>query len=137
MRITKQLQYYIPIGFLTVFLDYILYTFLKKIMLNISEAKAVSFIAGTFFSFLANRMYTFKSLSNIWVNLYKYIILYATTLYINVTINKFLLNYFIYTNLKVQIAFVVATTISAIMNFLGMKYFVFINNQKKEVIEKN
>ena len=138
MRIAKQLQYYIPSGFLTVFLDYVLYTFLKKIFLNVSEAKAISFISGTLLSFLANRIYTFKSLSNIWINLYRFIILYTSTLYINVTINKFLLNYFNYTNLKIQVAFVITTTISSIINFLGMKYFVFIiNNQNKEEIEKN
>jgi putative flippase GtrA len=105
---------------------------------NTSQAKACGFISGTIFSFLVNRSITFKNHDNIWGHLYKFLLLYSGTLFINVTINNYLLNWFYDYNYKVHISFIIATSVSAIINFTGMKYLVFINkNQKKETFEKN
>jgi putative flippase GtrA len=43
----------------------------------------------------------------------------------NVFVNSISLGLFINSNLKVQISFILATIISATINFVGMKYFVF------------
>ena len=138
MKARKQLNYFIIIGILTVLIDYLVYNLLQKINLNVSEAKALGFISGTVFAFLANRNITFKNNDNIWGHLYKFLILYSGTLFLNVTINNNLLNWLTDFHFKFQLSFVIATSTSAIINFIGMKYFVFfINNQKKSRFEEN
>ena len=138
MKTRKQLKYFVHIGILTVLIDYLFYNFSQKINLNITEAKAFGFISGTVFAFLANRNITFRNHNNIWGHLYKFIILYSGTLFINVTINNNLLNWLTDFHYKVQLSFLIATSTSAIINFIGMKYFVFfIKIQNKKTFEKN
>jgi len=138
MRISKPISYFLIVGIFTVFIDYSVYTFLNNLISNNSLAKIVGFLSGTIFSFLANRSITFKNQNNILGQLIIFFFLYSTTLIINVVINKNLLNWLFDYNYKVHISFIVATSVTAIINFTGMKYLVFINkNQKKETFEKN
>ena len=138
MRLSKEIRYFLIIGILTALIDYLVYFMTRKFIINTSQAKAFGFISGTVFAFLANRNITFKDLDNIWTQLYKFLILYSVTLFINVTINNILLNWLTDFHYKVQLSFLVATSTSAIINFIGMKYFVFIKkNQNKEIFEKN
>lgn len=138
MKINKQLQYFILIGVLAILIDFTVYTLTSKITLNISLSKVMGFITGTIFSFLANQNITFKTQNNIWANLIKFILLYTATLFVNVMINNTILNYHSSFNYQIQIAFFIATTTSAIINFIGMKNFVFIKkNQNKQTFEKN
>jgi putative flippase GtrA len=138
MRFTKEIRYFLIVGILTVLIDYLVYSLSRKLIINNTQAKAFGFISGTAFAFLANRNITFKDLDNIWTQLYKFLILYSVTLFINVTINNILLNWLTDFHYKVQLSFLVATSTSAIINFIGMKYFVFIKkNQNKETFEKN
>ena len=138
MRFTKEIRYFLIVGILTVLIDYLVYSLSRKLSINNIQAKAFGFISGTAFAFLTNRNITFKDLDNIWTQLYKFLILYSVTLFINVTINNILLNWLTDFHYKVQLSFLVATSTSAIINFIGMKYFVFIKkNQYKETFEKN
>ncbi len=138
MRFFKEIRYFLIIGILTVLIDYLVYFLSRKFFIDISHAKAFGFISGTVFAFLANRNITFKNHNNIWRHLYKFLILYIGTLFINVTINNSLLNWLSDFQYKVQLSFLIATSTSAIINFVGMKYFVFfITNQTKENFEKN
>jgi putative flippase GtrA len=138
MRFFKEIRYFLIIGILTVLIDYLVYFLSRKFFIDISQAKAFGFISGTVFAFLANRNITFKNHNNIWRHLYKFLILYSGTLFINVTINNSLLNWLSDFQYKVQLSFLIATSTSAIINFVGMKYFVFfITNQTKENFEKN
>jgi len=138
VRSNKEIKYFLFIGILTVLIDYVVYSISKNIVINITIAKALGFITGTVFAFFANRNITFKNFENIWEHLYKFLLLYCGTLIINAIINKSLLDCLVDFHLKIQIAFLVATSTSATINFIGMKYFVFLNKiQKKETIEKN
>jgi putative flippase GtrA len=138
MRFSKEIRYFLIIGILTVLIDYMFYFLSIKFLINISKAKAFGFISGTVFAFLANRNITFKNHNNIWGHLYKFLILYSGTLFINVSTNNSLLNWFSDFHFKVQLSFIIATSISAIINFVGMKYFIFfIKNKNKEIFEKN
>ena len=126
------------VGILTVLIDYLVYFLSRNLIINTTQAKAFGFISGTVFAFLANRNITFKNHDNIWGHLYKFLILYSGSLFINVTINNSLLNWLTDFQYKVQLSFLLATSISAIINFIGMKYFVFlIKYQNKESFEKN
>ena len=138
MKISKEVRFFLLVGVLTVLIDYLVYFISRKLIINISQAKALGFMTGTFFSFLANRNITFRNQNNIWDHLYKFFILYSGTLFLNVTINNSLLNWFSNFDYKVQLSFLIATLTSAIINFIGMKYFVFfITNQSKEIFEKS
>jgi putative flippase GtrA len=138
MRFSKEIRYFLIVGILTVLIDYLVYSLSRKLIINNTQAKAFGFISGTVFAFLANRNITFKNHDNIWGHFYKFLILYSGTLFINVTINNSLLNWLSDFHYKVQLSFLIATSTSAIINFIGMKYFVFfIKIQNKETFEKN
>lgn len=132
MRFTKEILYFLIVGILTVLIDYLVYSLSRNLIINTTQAKAFGFISGTVFAFLANRNITFKNHDNIWGHLYKFLILYSGSLFINVTINNSLLNWLTDFQYKVQLSFLIATLTSAIINFIGMKYFVFfIKNQNR------
>ncbi len=138
MGFTKVIRYFVIVGILTVLIDYLVYSLSKNLIINTTQAKAFGFISGTVFAFLANRNITFKNHDNIWGHLYKFLILYSGSLFINVTINNSLLNWFTDFQYKVQLSFLISTSTSAIINFIGMKYFVFlIKYQNTESFEKN
>lgn len=127
MSLNIQLKKFIFIGIITVTIDYLIYTGLFFLIHNTFICKSIGFISGTIFSFVANRNFTFKVRNQIYMQLSKFILMYIISLIINIFTNSTLLEILIYNNLKVQISFIVATFITATLNFLGMKYFVFKN----------
>ncbi|MEG2778278.1 MAG: GtrA family protein, partial [Aurantimicrobium sp.] len=87
-----------------------------------SISKAIGFISGSIFGYLVNRRWTFRSTSSVKSNIVQYVILYLTSLTLNVGINSavlFLLGkgHFY----SVLVAFVIATGAAALRNFLGLK----------------
>lgn len=125
MLVTKQLKYFLIIGVVTVLIDYLTYKWLLLFFSNISIAKSIGFAFGTIFSFVANRNITFNNKNHFWGHLSKFSLVYFTSMMINVFVNSFSLGLFTDLNLKVQISFIVATMMSATINFVGMKYIVF------------
>ena len=125
MIIPKQLKYFLIIGLATVLIDYLTYRSLTFFESNINIAKSIGFALGTIFSFIANRNITFNLKNNFFGHLIKFSMLYFTSMMFNVFVNSISLGLFINSNLKVQISFILATIISATINFVGMKYFVF------------
>jgi putative flippase GtrA len=125
MIISKQLKYFLIIGFVTVLIDYSIYRSLIFLESKIGIAKSIGFVFGTIFSFVANRNLTFNVKNNFFGHLIKFSLLYFTSMMFNVFVNSISLELFTNSNLKVQISFILATIISAIINFGGMKYLVF------------
>ncbi len=125
MIISKELKYFFIIGVVTVLIDYSTYRSLIFFESNISIAKSTGFALGTIFSFMANRNITFNVKNNFFGHLIKFILLYFISMLFNAFVNSFSLGLLSNLNLKVQISFVIATIISASINFGGMKYFVF------------
>ena len=125
MIISKQLKYFLIIGLVTVLIDYSTYRSLIFFDSNISIAKSIGFAFGTVFSFIANRNITFNVKNDFFGHLIKFSLLYFTSMMFNVFVNSVSLGLFTNSNLKVQISFLLATIISATINFGGMKYFVF------------
>ncbi|MDA8691944.1 GtrA family protein [Candidatus Pseudothioglobus singularis] len=120
------------VGITTVFVDLICYTILILISLDTYLAKGASFLVGTVFAYFANRKITFRVPSNSQNNKFFYfLILYLTTLFINVSINEFVLNFSGHDISSYALAFICATSVSASINFFGMKFFVF--NKKKKI----
>jgi putative flippase GtrA len=85
-------------------------------------AKFIAFISGTFTAFIINKYWTFESKQKSLFEVVAFMILYFTTLGLNVSVNHIIL--YISGNLTI-LAFVVATGCSTVANFLGQKFWVF------------
>ena len=124
--IKKEILVFIFVGVLTVLIDLISYQYLYSYLtFNINAAKGLGFCAGTSFAYLANRFWTFGDKANVFDSIYRFIPLYFFTLVTNISVNLVVLetlNYFLYIE---HVAFIVATACSAVLNFLGMKFYVF------------
>lgn len=123
--IRRELSIFLVVGLLSVALDFIVYRSLAYFFLcNISLAKASGFISGSFFAYFANRFWTFKQQSTRSGSLWRFILVYSMGLLLNVLINQGIL--LVWDNsAALYIAFLMATGISAAINFMGMKSFVF------------
>lgn len=125
MFISKQLYKFLLIGSITVLIDFTTYRGMAVFYPNVSFAKSLGFALGTGFSFFANRNITFKVRNDFCSHLIKFALLYLISMLINVLINGISLDFFSKSDIKVQISFILATLISATINFIGMKYLVF------------
>lgn len=93
---------------------------------NYWEAKAIGFLAGTLTGFFINRNWTFQHGGSITKSILKYLGLYLATLALNVTTNSMLI-LALGSSLEIKtLAFLVATALSAMVNFLAIKRFVFV-----------
>ncbi|WP_042850939.1 GtrA family protein [Prochlorococcus sp. MIT 0604] len=125
----KELLKYIFVGLSTVLIDFLIYKFLIKFIV-IYLAKTISFLSGTFFSYQLNRTWTFKSGKKTLSQFIKYLIIHITSLVLNVFINSLLLNTFSKNYfLSYEVSFLIATLLSAIYNFLFIKFFIFNNTR--------
>ena len=88
-------------------------------------AKAVGFLAGTLLAYFANRFWTFGHKPSSAGSTWRFVVLYTATLAVNVYINALALDKLASLTAAVQIAFILATGVSATLNFVGMKLFVF------------
>lgn len=125
---------FLVVGSLTVMLDFVAYSSLVWIgFFSVSAAKAGGFLLGTVFAYFANRRWTFAAPMPAKAHApgsgWRFIWLYAATLLANVALNSLVLAALVRFNAQAQLAtvlaFVVATGVSAMLNFFGMKYFVF------------
>jgi putative flippase GtrA len=123
---SRDIQRFIIVGCSTVLLDCVCYFLLFQFGLKSSFSKGVSFTIGAIFAYVANKNFTFKNKNYGVIQFSSFILLYFTTLLVNVIINESILGLFSSTSLSLIIAFMSATLVSALLNFLGMKYLVFI-----------
>jgi len=123
--IKREAAIFLIVGSLTVLIDFFSYRGLVFYGLETSPAKASSFLIGTVFAYFANRNWTFSHNTHKKGSAWRFAGLYATTLTANVGVNKMILHFLTGFSFSVQIAFLFATGVSTILNFLGMKFFVF------------
>ena len=77
-----------------------------------------------------NKNFTFKSNTKSPFKFILFLILYLATLSVNVSLNEIILSYIGKSDMSLFIAFLIATAMSATINFLGMKHIVFKSNNK-------
>lgn len=121
---STQLRRFLLVGSATVGIDFFCYFACLEVGVKTSWAKAIGFIAGMIFAWFANRSYTFSSHVG-GRRFFGFTLLYILTLVLNVSVNQYCLSLFGASSIVVLFAFFVATGISAVTNFLGMKLFVF------------
>lgn len=136
--IRRELGIFLIVGSLTVLVDFAIYrTLLWSAALNINVdidiAKATGFIVGTLLAYFANRFWTFGHQAPAAGSAWRFVVLYASTLAANVVINSLALDLFSNSTAAIQLAFLVATGVSASLNFVGMKVFVFRTNSTAEL----
>ena len=133
--IRRELTIFLIVGSLTVLLDFLAYRCLVWMkLMDIDTAKAMGFIIGTVFAYFANRLWTFGHKPHTPGSPWRFIILYATTLGANVFINALALTLLSNIAAAVEVAFLLATGVSATLNFLGMKLFVFKPRHVSEIL---
>ena len=127
--IRRELAVFLIVGSLTVVIDFLAYRkLLWSGVLPLSMAKATSFLIGTAFAYFANRAWTFNRQSHASGSAWRFMLLYALTLGANVVINATVLHLLTDAAMvtsAMHIAFLLATGVSAFLNFVGMKLFVF------------
>jgi putative flippase GtrA len=117
----KELGVYIVVGIGSVIIDYCVYMILS-LFVSVIHAKMISYIVGMGFGFFCNRAITFKSNNSLAKDAIGFLFVYTASLFLNVIVNSVTL--IIIPEQKI-IAFLVATTVSIITNYLGQKFFVY------------
>ena len=116
---------FLIIGSTAVLIDTCSYLFLFYLIGSINLSKFVSFIMGAVFSYYGNKNITFnvkaKKLTPVYFSL-----VYSISLGLNIFANSF--SIYLFQNketISILVSFFIATLISALFNFVMLKFFVF------------
>ncbi|MBW7868837.1 MAG: GtrA family protein [Brumimicrobium sp.] len=135
----KQFIKFVLIGILAVLVDLACYyTFLHiypekmfGFIANDMSAKSTSFICGSLVTYNLNKYWTWKQSDKNNKRLVNFYILYILSMFINVIVNSGMLHFLIlypalsFVPKKYLVAFIVATGVSALLNFFGQKWWIF------------
>ena len=117
----KEILKFLVGGGTAVIIDFLVYKILMIVGIERTIAKTISFICGSIVGFIINKYWTFKSPKFQIKEILKYTILYIITAFINSQVNKYTLLLFG----SEFFAFLCATGVSTILNFLGLKFLIF------------
>lgn len=117
-----QILRFVVTGFAGLFTDVLTYRSCVHLGVHVTPAKALGCIAGTVLVFFINRAWTFSSQRRSLGQFLRFSALYTTSITLNTFLNTTLLGIVPEPWL---VAFFVATSVSTIINFLGLKFFVF------------
>ena len=116
----KEILKFLVGGGSAVITDAVVYALLKQRM-DVSAAKAVSYVMGAAVGFVINKLWTFQSRKFRLSEVFRYIMLYACSAAANTLVNRLAL----LLSGGTVFAFLCATGTSTVINFLGQKFFVF------------
>jgi putative flippase GtrA len=122
--VNAELARFLVVGVTAVAIDFATYRLLLAASMGVALAKALGFVAGAIFAYIANRDWTFRAAGGTWV-LLRFSLLYAASLGCNVAANAGVLAVLPPGEIGRLAAFVSATLLSATINFVGMKFLVF------------
>ena len=113
---------FIIIGIIAVSIDAFVYYLLGNFeFFSYEISKRISFICGAAFAFFFNRSYVFQIKHKNIKQILGFSILYFISFFCNAFSHDFVLN-----KLDIPtVAFIFATTVSTIINYLGQKFIVF------------
>lgn len=123
----KELLRFLVGGGSAVVVDFIGYRLLVALGVDMSVSKAVSYVLGAAVGFVINKFWTFECKELSVNEIVRYIILYLCSAMINAGVNFVVVKLFQVTLL----AFLCATAVSTIINFLGQKFYVFSKKKGK------
>ena len=113
------------VGSSTVIIDFIIYSILYLIGFNSKISKSLGFISGTIYAYYMNKNITFKSNKRGAKIFFSFVTLYIFSLILNVYINETLLSLNYFANYTYFLSFIIATIISATVNYCVMNLIIF------------
>jgi putative flippase GtrA len=119
-KVKKELKRFLVVGISAVTIDLTTYYLLLD-FLSHDIAKAISFLLGTIFAFVINKYWTFEKHKKSYTEVFQFGVLYSVTLGLNVLTNKMVID----NTQMVFLAFLIATGVSTVLNFIGQKWWVF------------
>jgi putative flippase GtrA len=93
--------------------------------LETEVSKGIGFSSGALFAYFANRRFTFNSSTKGFFAFSLFWVLYITTLTVNIVTNELSLSIFGEEGFGIGLSLFIATGLSALLNYFGMKYVVF------------
>jgi putative flippase GtrA len=135
--IKRELTIFLIVGLLTVMIDFLIYRAMMHFnpfgFYSVNIAKGIGFIGGTIFAYFANRFWTFQQQTTSSGSVTRFILVYVLGLSANIAINHFSISWLndgiIPPEYVILIAFILATGVSATLNFMGMKFLVFADRK--------
>ena len=129
----KHILRFLVIGCLSVLMDALIYYVLTNLLnLQLDVSKAISYLSGMLIGFIGNKYWTFQSNLKTAREPIMYFIVYAATFFINIGCNRAAYSFFhdpqtggMSDQIEKVLAFLIATGITTILNFLGMRFIAF------------
>ncbi len=128
--LSKQLERFLVVGLLSVATDFATYGLLRSCC-GVGLAKGIAYLTGMFVGFAGNKWWTFEVRENPPSQPIKYLSLYAFTFLLNIGVNDLVLR--LLGDQRLILAFLVATGVTTITNFAGMRYWVFCKPSESTV----
>jgi putative flippase GtrA len=122
-RLARQAGRFLVIGGMSVAIDLLAYRALTLAGLEVTCSKGLSYVLGMLLGFFGNKYWTFGSRRRSASEPARFVLLYGITLTINMATNAALLH--VLGDSYRLVAFVVATGLSTVLNFVGMRVFAF------------
>ncbi len=129
---SKECAKFLVGGGSAVLTDFTLYYLLMHLGMGTDISKLISYVSGAAVGFVINKLWTFQSKKFKTSEIVKYIILYAVSAVANSLVNNLVLRIFSIS----LIAFLAATGVSTVINFLGQKFFVFTKEKSDKCVLK-
>lgn len=125
IKLSAQLRRFLVTGVTATAIDSVIYSLMLYLGMDFSPAKACGFLTAVAFAYNGHRRWTFSTHGS-RKRIAGFIGLYVTTFLINNLSNTLMLE-ILGKEQKIDIAgaFVVATGVTAIVNFTMMKFFIF------------
>lgn len=123
----RELLLFVVNGLVSVTIAYCVYHRLVASGLPIELASGIAYLTGMVYGFFANKHFTFRDQGkeSPTAKIGRYVLLHMGTLLVNVVVNSFMLGLLRGLSFDMLIAFALAIGISTVLNFIGMKYWVF------------
>jgi len=124
----RQIRRFIVIGVLSVLTDWTVYGLLMPLGVTKYPAKGIGYVSGMIVGFIGNKLWTFESARRSAAEPFTYIMLYAITLGVNMVVNGVLLDLLVLWLSYAwawRAALFVATAVTTVLNFVGMKWITF------------
>lgn len=122
--LVTQITRFVLVGGLSAIVDYGGYQALLAMGTWVHLAKAISFILGTTTAYLLNRRWTFNA-SGGAAPVAKFMLLYATTFFVNIGVNALMLHLLADLRWHVTVAWVIAQGTATVINFVMLRTVVF------------
>jgi putative flippase GtrA len=123
----KQLIRFVLIGLESSVLTYLIFIiFMHFLHVNYTVSFMLGFIAGIFFGFTFNKIWTFESKRNFEKEIWIYFIVYFISLGVGTLMIRFLVESF---NINPLVANLPTIGVTTVINFLGTKVLAFRNKK--------